>query len=40
MVVAGPENRLSFIFFSDLYLMIGIGQVKLSKMSNLAQSIQ
>ncbi len=28
MTIAGPEDRFLFIAFPDLYLMVGIGQIK------------
>ncbi len=40
MVVMSFEGSFLFVSFSNPYLMIGIGKVKLGKISSLAKSIQ
>ena len=34
MAIANFENRFLFIIFSDFYLIIGINEIELSKMSS------
>ena len=34
MAIVGPESRLLFVSFSNLHLMISIGQIKLGKPSS------
>ena len=40
MAIMGPEDQLSCIFLSDLYLIVDISQVNQNKISSLTQSIQ
>ncbi len=34
VTIAGPESHLQFIVFLNLYLMVGISQIKLGEMSS------
>ncbi len=40
VAIAGPEDRLLFVAFPDLHLMVGLSQIKLGEMSSPNLSIQ